>query len=171
MEFSELIEKRFSTRKYINRPVDDEAIDSLLEAVMAAPSGANLQSYKVAVVTDDKMRAALTDASGPQGWMSEAPVLLVFFADLDTFKAGIGKRLDNVIPLQDATIAMAYAQLAAFDLGLGTCWVAPFAGDSAQKTCGLKGSLLLSGILTVGHTNESKPKRKRRKPSEWSVRT
>jgi nitroreductase len=170
MEFSEIIEKRYSTRKFIDRPVDDQAIESILEAIEAAPSGGNRQSYKIAIVRDEAKRKALSDASGPQGWMMSAPVFFVFFADLDQYAAGFGDRLTDVIPIEDATIAMAYAQLAAFDLGLGSCWVAPFARETAQDICGLDGKLQHIGILPVGHTTESKPIRKRRKPLEWSVK-
>ena len=169
MEFSEIIETRYSSRQYTSRPVDDRAIESILAAIEAAPSGANRQSYRIVVVRNDEKRKQLAEASSGQGWMAQAPVLLVFFADLDQYSAGMGDRLADILPIQDATIAQAYAQMAAFDLGLGTCWVAPFARDKALEICGLDGNLKLTGILTVGHTTESKPKRKRRKPSEWTV--
>jgi nitroreductase len=170
MEFSEILEKRHSSRSYIDRPVDDQAIDSLLEAITAAPSGGNRQSYKVAVVRDSEKRKLLMEASGPQGWMLTAPVFFVFFADVEQYKAGFGTKLEDMLPVIDATIAMVYAQLEATDLGLGTCWVAPFAREFAQGICGLEGNLKQVGILTVGHTTESMPKRKRRKAGEWSVR-
>jgi nitroreductase len=170
MEFSEILENRFSVRNYIDRPVDDAAVETLLAAIEASPSGANRQSYKICVVRDAAKRKRLSDASGPQGWMTSAPLFLVFFADIDQYTAGMGERLADCLPIQDATIAQAYAQLAATDLGLGSCWVAPFARDSAQQICGIEGNLKMAGILTVGHTTESKPKRKRRGPKEWSVR-
>jgi len=170
MEFTEILEKRFSSRRYIAQPVDDEAIESLLEAIMAAPSGANLQSYRIFVVRDEEKRRKLMEASGPQGWMTSAPVFLVFFADLDQYTSGMGDRLTDIVPTQDATIAQAYAQLAACDLGLGTCWVAPFARDQVKEILHIEGNLSLTGILTIGHSSEPVPKRKRRKAWEWSVK-
>jgi nitroreductase len=170
MEFTEILEKRHSVRTYINRPVDDEAVDALLEAIQAAPSGGNRQAYKVAVVRDDEKRRRLAEASRSQAWMLGAPVFFVFFADIDRSKAGFGEKLTEIIPMEDAVIAMTYAQLAAFDLGLGTCLVAPFALDDAQEICGLEGNLIQTGILTVGHSTETAPKRKRRKIQEWAVR-
>jgi nitroreductase len=170
MELSEIISTRHSSRQYVEQPVDDDAIDSILEAINAAPSAGNHQAYKVAVVRDADKRRCLMEASGPQGWMSTAPVFLVFFADLDQYSSAMGDRLADCVPIQDATIAQAYAQLEASDLNLGSCWVAPFAGTSAQEILGLKGNLKLTGILTLGHSHEGTIKRKRRKPQDWSVK-
>jgi nitroreductase len=169
MDFWEVIEGRFSARSYTSREVPDEAIDKILAAIESAPSAGNLQSYKVVVVRDEGLRRKLADASSHQGWMARAPVFLVFFADLDQFMTRYGEAHIDTMPLQDATIAMAYAQLAAFNLGLGCCWIGTFARYDAQRICGLKGNLQFTGILTIGHTTESKPRRRRRKPREWSI--
>jgi nitroreductase len=170
MEFFDLTEARFSARTYTSKDVTEEQIGKILEAIEAAPTSGNHQAYVVAVVRDEGIRQKLAQASGPQGWIAKAPVLMVFFSDLDRHKNAYGEERHGIIPCQDPTIAMAYAQLAATDLGLGTCWVAPFARDSAQEICGLEGNLALTGLLTIGHTTEEKPHRKRRKPDEWTVR-
>jgi len=169
MEFTELIENRFSTRTYTSVGLDDDTIDEILDAILAAPSAGNHQAYKVAVVRDEETRSKLADASGPQGWIARAPVVLAFFSDLDIHSSSYGSKKAGIFPCLDPTIAMVYAQLAATDLGLGSCWVAPFAHETAQEICGLDGNLALVGLLPIGHTSESKPKRKRRKSSEWSV--
>jgi len=170
MDFSELIEKRFSARSYTRDPVSDEAIDRILQAIDSAPSAGNLQSYLVAVVRDESMRTKLMQASVNQEWMVQASVFLVFFADLDQFMSRYGRRHIDTMPLQDATIAITYAQLAAHDMGLVTCWVGTFAEDYAQKICGLKGDLQFAGILTLGYTKARRPRRYRRGPDDWSVK-
>jgi nitroreductase len=169
MEFSEILKTRHSSRQFLDQPVDDQAIESILEAITSAPSAANMQAYKIAIVRDPEKRRCLAAASGPQGWLDTAPVLMVFFADLDQYASRMGDRLLDCVPIQDPTIAQAYAQLEASDLGLGSCWVGPFAHEQAQDICGLKGNLKMTGILAIGHTHETPRKRGRRKSVEWAV--
>jgi nitroreductase len=168
MEFRELINERFSERRYTNDPVTDMEIISILEAADLAPSAGNLQSYRAVVVRDERLKKRLAEASSNQDWMVEAPVHLVFFADLDQFHARYSKTHDDTMPLQDATIAMAYAQLAATDLGLGTCWVGTFARGLAQDMLQLSGNLQFAGILTLGHPKGKKPARNRRGHEDWA---
>jgi len=169
MEFKELLEKRFSSRTYTSRRVSEEAIEEILLAIESAPSAGNLQSYRVVIVRDVELRQKLAEASRNQLWMVKAPIHLVFFADIDQYQSKFAEHLIEVTPLQDATIAMAYAQLAAANLGLGTCWVASHAWDTAQEILELEGNLILAGILAVGYTNENQGKRKRRGPEHWAI--
>jgi nitroreductase len=169
MEFSELIYQRYSSRDFTSKDVADEQIDSILAAIESAPSSGNDQAYKIAVVRDPDLRERIALASRNQKWMTKAPVLLVFFGDVDRYRERIGERLQYG-PVQDPTIAMVYAQLAAVDVGLGSCWVAPHAGEEAAKILGLDGNLRLAGILPIGWPADSRPKRRRRKPEEWTVR-
>jgi nitroreductase len=100
--------------------------------------------------------------------MKSAPVFLVFFADIDQFGRRYGKIHADTMPLQDATIAMTFAHLAATELGLGSCWIGTFARDEAQDICGLKGNLQFAGILILGKTDARRPRRDRRGPGAWA---
>ena len=60
MEFSELIQKRQSDRKYKDEPVRKEDIVKCLEAARLAPSACNSQPWKFVVVED---KAALKEMS------------------------------------------------------------------------------------------------------------
>lgn len=58
MEFTELINKRRSIRKYLADSVDDNVIAELISAAVTAPSGCNSQCWKfIAVKTSDKISA------------------------------------------------------------------------------------------------------------------
>lgn len=46
MNFKELAEKRFSTRKYTDEPVSKADIDYIMECTRLAPSAHNLQPWK-----------------------------------------------------------------------------------------------------------------------------
>jgi nitroreductase len=168
MDFNALLDSRYSSREYTAKPVTDESIGKILLAIEAAPSAANLQSYFVVVIKDLEVKEQLTVASKNQRWMMKAPVFLCFFADITQYEKKFGDYMKDITPIQDATIAMAYAQLAANNLGLGACWVASHAREGIDSIFKLEGNMMLIGILTVGYPADSKPKRKRRKPEEWS---
>ncbi|THK41450.1 nitroreductase [Methylophaga sp. SB9B] len=51
MKIDELIKQRHSTRAFIDKAVDEELIDDILDTARFAPSGANTQPWQVAVVT------------------------------------------------------------------------------------------------------------------------
>ncbi len=168
MDFFELIDARYSSRNYTSVDVTEEEIDQILYAIDAGPSSANLQSFKVVVVRDEIVKGQLMEASKNQRWMIKAPVFICFFGDYDNYRAKFGDYKIEDTPLQDATIAMTYAQLAATEMGLASCWVASHARDVAQEILGIEGDLRFAGILTLGRAADTKPRRKRRGPDEWT---
>jgi len=46
MDVFEAIENRYSARKYLERPVEEEKLTKLFEAVRLAPSAKNLQEWR-----------------------------------------------------------------------------------------------------------------------------
>jgi len=51
MQFNETILKRKSTRAFLNKPVEAEKIQQILDLARHAPSGVNTQPWQVAVVS------------------------------------------------------------------------------------------------------------------------
>lgn len=126
MEFLEVIRSRRSVRAYQAKPVEEDKLRCILACATAAPSAGNLQAYGIVVVTDGPTRRALARAALDQMFIAQAPVVLVFFQDPGRSALKYGRRGAELYSLQDATIACAYAQLAATALGLGSCWVGAF---------------------------------------------
>lgn len=56
MKVSEALQKRHSTRAFLDKPVDPEKIRRILNLARHAPSGANTQPWRVAVVAGNKKR-------------------------------------------------------------------------------------------------------------------
>ena len=56
MEFSEVIKKRRSTRKFTGDGVSREQIIKMLEAAIMAPNACNMQSWHFYVVTDENIK-------------------------------------------------------------------------------------------------------------------
>lgn len=155
MELVELLKMRRSIRAFQPRGVEPEKIRAILEAANIAPSAGDLQAYEIVVVTDPAIRAALTEAAHHQPCMDAAPVHLVFFANPARSAPKYGCRGIELYCIQDASIACAYAQLRASDLGLGTVWVGSFEDADVRAAVGAHEKLLPVAILPVGYPAES----------------
>ena len=53
MKVSDALKQRKSTRAFLNKPVEDEKIQTVLEVARYSPSGTNMQPWQVAVVSGE----------------------------------------------------------------------------------------------------------------------
>jgi nitroreductase len=155
MSFFELIKTRRSIRAYAPRAVEPEKVDAILAAANAAPSAGNLQAYEILVVRDAAVRRDLVHAALGQEFLSQVPMVLVFFAHPDRSAAKYRQRGAGLYSVQDATIACAYAQLAATELGLGTVWVGAFDDAAVAKAVGARPEWKPVAMLPIGYPAES----------------
>jgi nitroreductase len=155
MEFMKLIEERHSTRVYAQTPVEQEKLDAILHAANRAPSAGDLQAYSIAVVRRRDVCEALARASGGQDWLALAPLILVFVAEPGRSAVKYGRRGENLYAVQDATIACAYAQLAAHDVGLSACWIGAFRTSDVQALVGLREGQVPVALLAIGYAAEA----------------
>ena len=151
MDFFAVVQKRRSVRAYAQKTVDEDKLRRLLEAVNQAPSAGDLQAYEVVVVSDPDAKAALARAAHGQDFISEAPLVLVFCANAGRSSGQYGRRGADLYCVQDATIAAAYAQLAAVALGLSTVWVGAFEPSAVARVVG---GLKPVCIMPVGYPAE-----------------
>lgn len=108
---------RRSVKKYIDKPVEDALIEEVVKAGTYAPTGMNLQSPIILVVTNKELRDRLSKMNGAiLGIESDpfygAPVVLVVLA-----KKSVGTRI------YDGSLVMENLMVAANSLGLGSCWI------------------------------------------------
>jgi nitroreductase len=156
MEFMKLIEGRHSTRAYQDRPVEQEKLDAILHAASRAPSAGDLQAYSIVVIRSPATRQALVAAAAGQEWLAQAPVILVFVAEPPRSSEKYGHRGESLYATQDATIACAYAQLAAHEVGLSACWVGAFRTKDVREVVGaseeqVPALLPIAGGIAVHH--------------------
>lgn len=153
MGFFEVAEKRHSVRSFKKKPVEEEKLQRILNAISAAPSAGNLKAYKLTVVRDAKQKEALAGAALGQTFVAEAPIVLVFSADKEKSAARYGKRA-GLYSLQDATIACAFAMLAAVEVGLSSCWVGAFSEEDVSAAISLPKKLRPIALLPIGYAGE-----------------
>ena len=166
MEFSDVVKNRVSCRSYNGKTVSQEMIDRILEEMVLAPTAGHLQAYRVKVFVADSEdgRVAISKIGETAGQMNRIKgcgAMMVFFA-VPSDASKYGERGGKVFALQDATIACAYAQLAACDLGLASLWVGAFDEGEVKKICEAGEEIKPMAVLVIGYTDE-KLKRAKRK--------
>jgi nitroreductase len=166
-DFFQTVRHRHSVRRYQpDMPVEPEKLHAILEAISAAPSAGDLQAYHIYVLTSAAARARLHETAPDQSFISEAPLALVFCADRERSRERFGERGTGLFATQDATIAAAFAQLAAVAAGLASAWVGRFDRDQVSTQLDLPKSLDPVAIISVGYPAELPAPTPRRRLSE-----
>ena len=157
MDFSQLITVRQSVRKYANRPVPEETLDRLVEAVRLSPSASNSQPWRLILVTDPALRDRVARATFSRlvsfnRFAVQVPVLAVLVVEKPKVITQIGGRLkDRDFPLIDIGIAAAHFCLQAADLGLGTCMLGWFDEAVIRELLHIPASRRLGLVITLGY--------------------
>ncbi len=157
----EAIEKRYSVRHYKDQPVEDDRLAEVLEAARLAPSGCNLQPWKLVVVRDRATIRSMVRAIGGQQFVEQAPVLVVACKNGEGYN--IGHRYDGAII--DVAIALDHMTLQAASIGLGTCWLGNYDGNEIRALLDIPSENPVVAILALGYPDETHPHSARpRKP-------
>lgn len=162
MDFFQTVHARQSVRAYQPKPVAPEQLEAILSAANRAPSAGNLQAYEIVVVRDAGTIQQLAKTCFNQGFVAQAPVALVFCADPARSAAKYGPAGESLYCVQDATVATAYAELAAAALGLSACWVGAFAEKDIAALLKLRAGLRPVALLPIGWPAEQPPRMPRR---------
>lgn len=166
MEFSELIQKRYSVRAYRPDPVSQEHLEKVLSAACAAPTAANRQPFQLVVIhtagREDEVRRMYH-----RDWFVSAPLVIVACGLTND---GWVRGYDNANYTNvDVAIAMDHLILAAAELGLGTCWIANFDPAVVRQVLHLPDGAEPVALTPLGYPADQ-PKPKERKPLADLVR-
>ena len=169
MDFLTIAKTRQSCRSYDeNRPVEEEKLQAVLEAVRLAPSACNGQPYRLTVCRGEtaKAVAAATTGVGLNQFAKQAPILIVISEVSYVKSAALGAKLKgNDYRSLDIGIAAAYLTAEAAAQGLGSCILGWFDDEKIRKLCDLKNPVRL--VITLGYAAEGeKLREKKRKTAE-----
>lgn len=153
MDFMTIAQTRQSCRSYDEaRPVEEEKLQAVLEAVRLAPSACNGQPYHLTVCRGEtaKQVAAATTGMGMNKFARQAPVLIAISEEPYVKSAALGAKLkDNDYRSMDIGIAAAYLTAEAAAQGLGTCILGWFDDEKLRSLCDLKHPVRL--VITLGY--------------------
>lgn len=128
----ELLNKHVSIRKFKDKPVDSNLLESILYSGTRASTTGNMQVYSIVATTDSSKKKELAPAHFNQPVAISAPVLLTFVADFNRFskwctinkaKPGYSNFISFYTASIDALIAAQNVCIAAENNGLGICYL------------------------------------------------
>ena len=154
MDVFEAIKNRRSVRAFTNEPVSNKEVTKLIDAAKWAPSAGNIQPWEFVVVRDPKIKRGLSAAALDQTFIEEAPVVILVCANQLRSGSGYGSRGVNLYCLQDTAAATQNMLLAAYALGLATCWVGAFQEEEVREVLKIPNGVRPVAIIPVGHPAE-----------------
>ena len=172
MNFLEIAKARQSCRSYDpQRPVEDEKLEAILEAVRLSPSACNGQPYHLTVCRGETAAAVAkaVQGMGMNKFASQAPVLIVISEMPYVKSAALGARVKGSDYRSiDIGIAAAYLTAEAAAQGLGSCILGWLDDEKIRDICGLDHPVRL--VITLGYPGEGdKLREKKRKPRKQLV--
>ncbi len=124
MDFFDVVYGRRSIRKFTDRPLDAQQIETILKAAMAAPSANNYQPWEIIVVTERQMLKRLGAVRPAVSMTADAACSFAICGDKSR------KRW-----VQDTSALTENMLLAIHAMGLGGVWCAVIDSTYNGKDC------------------------------------
>ncbi len=149
--FTELIKKRRSMRKFTEQTLSQEEVVEIMKAALMSPSSKRSNCWQFIVVDDkDKLEKLSLCKENGSSFVKDAPMAVVV----------LGDSLLSDVWIEDTSIASIMIQLQAEDLGLGSCWVqvrerylanGTPSGDYVRNVLDIPLQLQVLSIIAIGH--------------------
>ena len=149
MNVFEAISLRRSVRNYSTRPIPEDVMARICQAIHMAPSACNLQPWHFVLVLDQTLRQQLAKAAHDQLWIAAAPVTVVACGlpgQAYQHMGGHGNSVDI-----DVAIALDHLMLAAAAEGLGTCWIGAFPESEVKRLIGVPAAVKVVAMTPLGY--------------------
>ena len=172
----ELLMNRASVRRFSDRSIEHDVLETIIEAGTHAPTG-GLQPYSVIVVEDRETRQRIFDLDGVgQKQIVNAPANLVFCVDMRrnarwaALEEAPFTATDSFeewwIAVQDAVIFAQTVTVAAEALGLGTVYIGTvyWYFDRLRELLELPTGVFPVVLLCLGYPKDERPKPRRKLP-------
>lgn len=152
---------RTSVRAYQDKPVEQDKIEAMLRAAMAAPSAVNRQPWHYVVVTEKSRLAALAQTNPYAKFVADAPLAIAVCGDMKKAMEGAMREFW----VQDCSAASENLMLAANALGLGSVWTAVYPDEArcaaVSEVLQLAKHLVPLNVIAIGYPEgETTPKDK-----------
>ena len=164
MEFLDLAKKRFSVLEYSDTVVEQEKIDKIIAAGIAAPTACNNQPQRILIIDNDTGRQKLNRVI-PSKYYVPVAFLICYDRQKCWTRPMDGKCSGDI----DASIVATHMMMEATDLGLGTIWVMYWDPKKMKDEFGLEDNTEPVALLIAGYkakTAEPRPGHLSRKSKE-----
>ena len=152
---------RTSVRQYTDQPVENEKVEAMLRAGMAAPTAVNAQPWHFVVVNDRAKLGELAAANPHAKMLESAPLAIVVCGDMTKALEGDGRQFW----IQDCSAATENILLAAHAQGLGAVWTALYPMEerytAVKEALKLPDTMIPLCTVVIGYpATQSEPKDK-----------
>lgn len=151
----DIILSRRSIRRYEQQPIPKETMKLILETGRMAPSAANRQPWHFIVVTNQELKEKLSKWRFSRFLKNSAAVIV---------GCGEASRWATI----DVSIALENMVIAAWSLGVGSCWIGGFNEKEVKELLGIPDNIRIIALLSLGYPAEQ-PTPRRKKPLEQIV--
>jgi nitroreductase len=179
MDTLEAIRTRRSVRSFSDRPVEEEKLQAVLEAVRQAPSWANMQCWRLVVIRDQSVKERISELSYVEAFfatrgyksnpaqkaLAQAPLVIVACAEPEQS----GDLGGQHYYMTDMGIAAENLMLAAHSLGLGSVFVGVFDEEQLGELLDIPPGVRIVGLFPLGYPLDAGKGRSPRRPLEESV--
>lgn len=152
----DIVNSRYSVRDFQSTPISEEDLALILEAGRMAPSAQNRQPWRYIVFNDPALIKALAKNTGLVGksnfFIKDAPCVIVACADT---KKNVRINHQDYY-LVDTAISFQQMVLAAWERGIGSCWMAAFSEKVLAKYLKIPQTWRIVALAPFGYPKEEK---------------
>ena len=150
MEFSEVVQKRYSCKKFdASKNVEKEKLDAILNAGKAAPTAKNLQEQKIYVCQSKEVLEKI-DSVTPCRYNANL-VLCVAFNKNNVYTYPNSTRTSGI---EDAAIVATHMILEACNQNVDSCWINNFDPQKLHDILSLPEDEEILMLLDLGYKQE-----------------
>jgi nitroreductase len=162
MDVSQAIKTKRAVRQFQDKPLPEEAVQAILNAGRRAQSSKNSQPWYFIAIRDRERLKALSELGDYAGHLAGAALGVAILTPDPEQRFSI---------MFDAGQSSAYMQLAAWELGIGSCLATIYEPEKARQLLGFPSDLHLRIALSFGYPLDEQsliraPKSGGRKPMD-----
>ena len=159
MDILEIIKTRRSIRHYESQPVEEDKLNTILEAARWAPSWSNTQCWRFIVVRDEAIKSQLAEtltqwnSARSASSVIQAPVVIAACAELGKsgYKDGVLCTDRDDWHVFDVALAVQNLVLVAHSLGLGTLHIGAFDAGEAARILKVPPRVVVIELILLGY--------------------
>jgi len=143
------IRTRREIRDYLGKDISDDALQRILEAGRLSPSSKNSQPWHFIVIRNKEALVKISQLTPTGAHLAKAPLAIAVLMD--------GAKLPEI----DGTRAIQNMILAAWEMGIGACWITNFYDDAVKDLLGAPQRMKLISVIPFGYPAELRTNRKK----------
>jgi len=145
MNVTEAIRLKRAVREFSPQPITDEVVLKIVNAGRRAQSAKNRQLWEFIAIRDKKMLSALAECATNAPHLGRATLGIAILTPHPSQRWSV---------MFDAGQAAAYMQLAAWEIGIGSCMATIYEPEKAREILGFPHDLHIRAAISFGYPKD-----------------